>query len=62
MKLMSENLGYEPRVIATGGLAPLVVPYAKTVTDMNLELTLEGLRMIAENNFKEKPGDKDKSL
>ena len=42
------QLGYEAPVIATGGLAPVVAPHSATITEVNSELTLEGLRLIAE--------------
>ncbi len=42
------QLGYEAPVIATGGLAPVVAPHSATITEVNPELTLEGLRLIAE--------------
>ena len=42
------QLGYEAPVIATGGLAPVVAPYSAAITEVNSELTLEGLRLIAE--------------
>ena len=41
------QLGYEAPVIATGGLAPVVAPHSSTITAVNSELTLEGLRLIA---------------
>lgn len=41
------QLGYETPVIATGGLAPVVAQTATTITAVNPELTLEGLRLIA---------------
>lgn len=42
------QLGYEAPVIATGGLAPVVAQNSTTITEVNPELTLEGLRLIAE--------------
>ena len=42
------QLGYETPVIATGGLARLMAEHTKTVTHVDSELTLEGLRLIAE--------------
>ena len=42
-----DQLGYEAPVIATGGLAPVVAPHSSTITAVNSELTLEGLRLIA---------------
>ena len=43
------ELGYTAPVVATGGLATTVSPLCATVTDVNPELTLEGLRLIYEN-------------
>lgn len=38
------------KVIATGGLAGLIAPYARTIDTVNPMLTLEGLRLIHERN------------
>lgn len=43
-----DQLGYEGPVVATGGLAPLIAPHSQTITAVDGELTLEGLRLIAE--------------
>ncbi len=43
-----EQLGYEAPVVATGGLASRVAPLSRTITHVNKELTLEGLRRIYE--------------
>lgn len=43
-----DELGYEAPVVATGGLATTVAPMCSTVTDVNPELTLEGLRLVYE--------------
>ena len=37
----------KPRVIATGGLAPLIAPYCTTIEGMERDLTLQGLRIAA---------------
>lgn len=42
------ELGYEAPVVATGGLAVIMAPLCKTVTQVNSELTLEGLRLVYE--------------
>ncbi len=42
------ELGYETPVIATGGLAFRVAPASSTITDIDPDLTLEGLRLIFE--------------
>lgn len=43
-----DQLGYEARVVATGGLAHRIAPHSRRITEINLELTLQGLRMIYE--------------
>jgi len=45
---IEKELGKKCRVIATGGLAPLVFGLSKKIQKMNLSLTLEGLRLIYE--------------
>lgn len=44
------QLGYKTPVIATGGLSEGIVELCSTVTKTNLELTLEGLRLIYERH------------
>ncbi len=46
------EVGTGPRVIATGGLAPLIASESKTVDEVDEFLTLEGLRLIYEMNRK----------
>lgn len=43
-----DELGYKTPVVATGGLATTMAPLCSTVTAVNPELTLEGLRIIFE--------------
>ncbi len=43
-----EELGVEARVIATGGLAHLVAPHARTIGEVDPFLTLDGLRLVWE--------------
>lgn len=43
-----KQLGYEAPVVATGGLAACVSVHTSVITDIDSELTLEGLRLIAE--------------
>ncbi len=46
-----EELGaLDAPVIATGGLAGLIVPHSRTVTAVDEELTLHGLRLVWEKN------------
>ncbi|CAN5736034.1 type III pantothenate kinase [soil metagenome] len=44
------ELGGDPAVIATGGLAPLVLGVAQTLQHHEPDLTLIGLRLVAEKN------------
>ena len=41
-----KQLGYTAPVVATGGLAGRVAPLSRTITQVNPQLTLEGLRRI----------------
>jgi type III pantothenate kinase len=45
-----KELGVEAKVIATGGLASLIAPETHTVQIVNPLLTLEGLRLMWEQN------------
>ena len=44
------ELGREATVIATGGLAERIGPLCETVGHVDLDLTLEGLRIVYERN------------
>jgi len=44
------EIDFQPRVVATGGLAPLVVAEAKTIDECDDMLTLDGLRLLYERN------------
>lgn len=45
-----EELGPVTAVVATGGLAPIVVPESRRITHHEPELTLLGLRLVFEKN------------
>jgi type III pantothenate kinase len=45
-----EELGVEAQTVATGGLADLIAPHARTLDRIDPHLTLEGLRIVWERN------------
>lgn len=44
---LKEEMGSNTRIIATGGLAPLIANVSKTIESVEPNLTLEGLRLIS---------------
>jgi type III pantothenate kinase len=55
---IEDEMGILKRVVATGGLATLMVPECRRVTDVDLALTLTGLRIIFERNSRSDKPDK----
>ena len=45
-----QELGAEAQTVATGGLADLIVPHARTLETIDAFLTLEGVRLVWERN------------
>src|ERR1700693_2019447 len=50
LRRLYEELGQRADVVATGGLARLVVPYTEEIDDVDELLTLTGLRLLHELN------------
>jgi type III pantothenate kinase len=50
VELMEGELGGDCTVVATGGLAPVILPFCRTIDVHDPLLTLHGLRLIYESN------------
>lgn len=53
---MFDELGSRPNVIATGGLAPVIVEHTKYVDEIDEDLTLKGLKILYYRNLPAKKG------
>jgi type III pantothenate kinase len=51
LKQMIEAMGGEPRIIATGGLAKLIVDASQYIDEVDESLTLDGLRLVYEKSL-----------
>jgi type III pantothenate kinase len=47
---IEKDEGVEASVIATGGLAALIAPESKMITEIDEFLTLDGMRIVYERN------------
>ncbi len=55
LERIEQELGTQPRVIATGGLARQIAPDSRYIREIDDMLTLEGLRIVFERNRVAKP-------
>ncbi|MBN1607637.1 MAG: type III pantothenate kinase [Polyangiaceae bacterium] len=53
---LKRELGFPCEVIATGGLAQLIAKHSTTVGSVDINLTLEGLRLLYERNARSECG------
>lgn len=55
LERMSAELGTQPRIVATGGLARQIAPDSRFISEIDDMLTLEGLRLLFERNRTARP-------
>jgi type III pantothenate kinase len=55
LERMSTELGTQPRIVATGGLARQIAPDSRYISEIDDMLTLEGLRLLFERNRAARP-------
>ncbi len=51
VRRMKQEMGGHPRVVATGGLSPLIARESSEIDVIDPDLTLDGLRMLYERNL-----------
>jgi type III pantothenate kinase len=56
LERMFDEVASRPKVLATGGLAPVIVAQTKHVDEIDDNLTMEGLRILYQRNFPSKKG------
>jgi type III pantothenate kinase len=50
IRRMTDELGGRALCVATGGLAPMIAPETKLIAHIDVDLTLQGLRIVWERN------------